>query len=111
LNPRPSPWQGDALPLSYSRLVLTKYIGRPEQNQRLHGCRGVRLRVTSDSLATPLSIAATDAHPLPLMRGDGAVPFLDARNLAVPHMHDAISDGRSFGIVRDHQHGLPKLFI
>src|ERR1700742_3096662 len=27
LNPRPSPWQGDALPLSYSRLVLIEYIG------------------------------------------------------------------------------------
>lgn len=26
LNPRPSPWQGDALPLSYSRLVLFEYI-------------------------------------------------------------------------------------
>ncbi len=28
LNSRPSPWQGDALPLSYSRLLLFKYIGR-----------------------------------------------------------------------------------
>src|SRR5271170_4642402 len=28
LNPRPSPWQGDALPLSYSRWVLFEYIGR-----------------------------------------------------------------------------------
>ncbi len=27
LNPRPSPWQGDALPLSYSRLVLAEYKG------------------------------------------------------------------------------------
>ena len=24
LNPRPSPWQGDALPLSYSRFCLSK---------------------------------------------------------------------------------------
>ncbi len=35
LNPRHSPWQGDALPLSYSRLVLLYYallfcqVGRP----------------------------------------------------------------------------------
>src|ERR1700684_4417611 len=28
LNPRPSPWQGDALPLSYSRMVLYEYNGR-----------------------------------------------------------------------------------
>ncbi len=34
LNPRPSPWQGDALPLSYSRMVLPEYIGRVERGQR-----------------------------------------------------------------------------
>src|ERR1700761_898531 len=34
LTPRPSPWQGDALPLSYSRWVLFEYIGR--------GCGGQR---------------------------------------------------------------------
>lgn len=25
LNPRPPPWQGGALPLSYSRMVATQY--------------------------------------------------------------------------------------
>ena len=34
LNPRPSPWQGDALPLSYSRWVLFEYIGRVCSGQR-----------------------------------------------------------------------------
>jgi hypothetical protein len=33
LNPRPSPWQGDALPLSYSRAVLFEYTGGPETGQ------------------------------------------------------------------------------
>jgi hypothetical protein len=37
LNPRPSPWQGDALPLSYSRLVLIKYIGWAAHGQRGEG--------------------------------------------------------------------------
>ena len=37
LNPRPSPWQGDALPLSYSRLVLIKYIGWAAHGQRGRG--------------------------------------------------------------------------
>ncbi len=27
LNPRPSPWQGDALPLSYSRSLCNTLIG------------------------------------------------------------------------------------
>jgi hypothetical protein len=34
LNPRPSPWQGDALPLSYSRWVLFEYIGTLCSGQR-----------------------------------------------------------------------------
>ncbi len=37
LNPRPSPWQGDALPLSYSRWVLFEYIGRVCSGQRSAG--------------------------------------------------------------------------
>jgi hypothetical protein len=40
LNPRPSPWQGDALPLSYSRLVLIEYIG-----WLVHGQRGIEGRI------------------------------------------------------------------
>jgi hypothetical protein len=35
LNSRPSPWQGDALPLSYSRLVLIEYIGLARCGQTL----------------------------------------------------------------------------
>src|SRR5579862_9752598 len=37
LNPRPSPWQGDALPLSYSRWVLFEYIGTHSSGQRAPG--------------------------------------------------------------------------
>ncbi|GEM_PF-1970044 len=32
LNPRPSPWQGDALPLSYSRMILFSWWRDPESN-------------------------------------------------------------------------------
>jgi hypothetical protein len=31
-NPRPSPWQGDALPLSHFRIKLTKWCRGPELN-------------------------------------------------------------------------------
>ena len=33
LNSRPSPWQGDALPLSYSRLRRFEYTGLPKGGQ------------------------------------------------------------------------------
>src|SRR5271154_6295683 len=34
LNSRPSPWQGDALPLSYSRLRNFEYTGQPKAGQK-----------------------------------------------------------------------------
>ena len=50
LNPRPSPWQGDALPLSYSRI-------RPEAVYR-----SAHRRVNAGPYSSPLRYASTAAN-------------------------------------------------
>ena len=60
LNPRPSPWQGDALPLSYSRIrTQAVYRGGP--------CRVNASRPSPPSgLACPLTEIGLDCPQLPL---------------------------------------------
>src|SRR5580658_4004834 len=39
LNPRPLPWQGNALPLSYSRLLQVKVYRQPRNGSNCYGLR------------------------------------------------------------------------
>jgi hypothetical protein len=91
LNSRPSPWQGDALPLSYSRLVSQFRVYRSAQNGSNRGA-GSCGRLSRE---VGVSVSAV----------------LDAHNLAVAHVQDPVRNGRRFRVVRDHQHGLAQLAI
>jgi hypothetical protein len=64
LNPRPLPWQGNALPLSYSRSVLNEYIGRPPRGQRTGPPRSTK-RVCRWSLQRSELRANSPPHPSP----------------------------------------------
>ena len=93
LNSRPSPWQGDALPLSYSRLLQGRVYRAAEtgSNRRAGShrpCCGDRW------LNAMVSRAILDMH-----------------NLSVAHMQDPACDGGSFRIVRNHQRRLPQLLV
>ena len=96
MNPRPSPWQGDALPLSYSRLVLTEYIGTPESGQRLR----------HTALQRPLWIASSIQ-----VRRHRSFACFDASDAAVAHVDNTITDDGGFRVVRDHQRRLAKFLI
>ncbi len=64
LNPRPSPWQGDALPLSYSRKDLAKVELYRSASGECQEARTARRTVTSPVCAPPAR-AARSATPAP----------------------------------------------
>ncbi len=91
LNSRPSPWQGDALPLSYSRLLNRVYrAGQTGSNRP-----GLASMRTSNH---SVQAAASAAAP---------TRFSTADDLAIPHMQDSVRDRRRLRIMRNHQRRLP----
>ena len=81
LNPRPSPWQGDALPLSYSRVST--------------------LRVYRDGLSAVNVGGGSRSGPAHQLR-----PNPHANHFSVAHVQNAVADGGGFLVVRNHQHCL-----
>ena len=95
LNSRPSPWQGDALPLSYSRLEQVR-VYRAGKTGSIGG--GGRL-------------GRGGGGPEPGRGRQRSGAFFLSYNLAVTQMEDAISDGRGLGVVGNHQSSLPKVAV
>src|ERR1700730_2846540 len=104
-NPRHRPWQGRALPLSYSRSTC-KIINdaftlgqRRKRNDRVGSTEAV-----SKSINLAWAVHARLAHsPLRI--------FFRRYDATIPHMNDAVAIFCSLGIVGDHQDGLPQLLV
>ena len=98
MNPRPSPWQGDALPLSYSRLSYFLSISVCHK------------RVNEDGLRPILFKKPPEPH-LPDVPGNPPLALFHTANLAVAHVNNSVPDARSFWIVRNHQHRLLEFLV
>ena len=73
LNPRPSPWQGDALPLSYFRKNKQSMVPRPRIEL---GTRGFSVHCS-----TNWAISANKTHPINLANRNGGVDEIWTRDL------------------------------
>jgi hypothetical protein len=95
-NPRHRPWQGRALPLSYSRST------NPIINE--HSRRGNAMgNHWSDDHCGPFLRIALVYRPLGI--------FLRSHDMSVAHVDDVVSVFGGLRIVRDHQHSLAQLLV
>jgi hypothetical protein len=100
-NPRHRPWQGRALPLSYSRStckIINDAFTLGQRRKRSHRVSSTEAVLKSNESC--MAAHARLAHsPLRI--------FFRRYDATIPHMNDAVAIFCSLGIVGDHQDGLP----